>query len=163
MPPSAGLIAGAVGGGIASLLGSSQYQVSGPAAALTLMVLGLAKDFGTSGVAAEYRNRLARIRTVPHLSPNVYVGANTNVRHGLVMHPLKDKRVSAWSACSWAQARERIQRAIVSTRSFHEGSFRTSWNRPSCGSHVLSLLPAASKTRFAADMLATGSAVPNAM
>lgn len=52
MPPSAGLIAGAVGGGIASLLGSSQYQVSGPAAALTLMVLGLAKDFGAGGVAA---------------------------------------------------------------------------------------------------------------
>jgi sulfate permease, SulP family len=52
MPPSAGLIAGAVGGGVAALLGSSQYQVSGPAAALTLMVLGLAKDFGTSGVAA---------------------------------------------------------------------------------------------------------------
>ena len=52
MPPSAGLIAGALGGGIAALLGSSQFQVSGPAAALTVMVLSLVKQFGTPGVAA---------------------------------------------------------------------------------------------------------------
>lgn len=52
MPPSAGLVAGAVGGVVAGLFGSSQLQVSGPAAALSVMVLALAKDFGTTGVAA---------------------------------------------------------------------------------------------------------------
>lgn len=52
MPPAAGLIAGIVGGAIVALLGSSQYQVSGPAAALSVMVLAIAKDFGTAGVAA---------------------------------------------------------------------------------------------------------------
>jgi sulfate permease, SulP family len=52
MPPSAGLVAGAVGGIVAGLFGSSRLQVSGPAAALSVMVLALAKDFGTTGVAA---------------------------------------------------------------------------------------------------------------
>ncbi|MBS2014266.1 MAG: hypothetical protein JST00_15375 [Deltaproteobacteria bacterium] len=52
MPPAAGLVAGAVGGFVAALLGSSQFQVSGPAAALSVMVLALQKDFGTTGVAA---------------------------------------------------------------------------------------------------------------
>ncbi|HVH46736.1 MAG TPA: SulP family inorganic anion transporter [Labilithrix sp.] len=52
MPPSAGLVAGVIGGIVASLCGSSQYQVSGPAAALSVMVLGLATNFGVTGVAA---------------------------------------------------------------------------------------------------------------
>ncbi|CAN5730983.1 hypothetical protein BH11MYX4_BH11MYX4_39510 [soil metagenome] len=52
MPPSAGLVAGAVGGIVAGVFGSSKLQVSGPAAALSVMVLALAKDFGTTGVAA---------------------------------------------------------------------------------------------------------------
>lgn len=52
MPPSAGLIAGVFGGGVAALFGSSQFQVSGPAAALSVMVLALMKEFGPSGVAA---------------------------------------------------------------------------------------------------------------
>jgi sulfate permease, SulP family len=52
MPPSAGLVAGVVGGAVAALCGSSQFQASGPAAALSVMVLGLAKDFGSTGVAA---------------------------------------------------------------------------------------------------------------
>jgi sulfate permease, SulP family len=52
MPPSAGLVAGAIGGLVAALFGSSQIQVSGPAAALSVMVLALAKDFGAHGVAA---------------------------------------------------------------------------------------------------------------
>jgi len=52
MPPSAGLVAGAIGGLAAALFGSSQFQVSGPAAALSVMVLALAKTFGTTGVAA---------------------------------------------------------------------------------------------------------------
>ncbi|MBX3224646.1 MAG: hypothetical protein KF795_29290 [Labilithrix sp.] len=52
MPPTAGLVAGVIGGAIAALAGSSQFQVSGPAAALSVMVLALAKDFGVSGVAA---------------------------------------------------------------------------------------------------------------
>lgn len=52
MPPSAGIVAGAVGGLVAGLMGSSSLQVSGPAAALSVMVLALSKDFGVTGVAA---------------------------------------------------------------------------------------------------------------
>jgi SulP family sulfate permease len=52
MPPSAGLVAGAVGGVVAATFGSSRLQVSGPAAALSVMVLALSKDFGVTGVAA---------------------------------------------------------------------------------------------------------------
>lgn len=52
MPPSAGLVAGAIGGLVAGIFGSSRLQVSGPAAALSVMVLALARDFGTTGVAA---------------------------------------------------------------------------------------------------------------
>jgi sulfate permease, SulP family len=52
MPPSAGLVAGIIGGAAAALFGSSQFQVSGPAAALSVMVLALAKEFGIEGVAA---------------------------------------------------------------------------------------------------------------
>ena len=52
MPPSAGLVAGAIGGLVAGIFGSSRLQVSGPAAALSVMVLALAKDFGVTGVAA---------------------------------------------------------------------------------------------------------------
>ncbi|MDF2696078.1 MAG: Sulfate permease, partial [Labilithrix sp.] len=52
MPPSAGLVAGVIGGAIAALFGSSQFQVSGPAAALSVMVLALTREFGVEGVAA---------------------------------------------------------------------------------------------------------------
>ncbi|MBN9166093.1 MAG: hypothetical protein BGO98_09720 [Myxococcales bacterium 68-20] len=52
MPPSAGLVAGVIGGAVAALCGSSQFQVSGPAAALSVMVLALSKEFGMAGVAA---------------------------------------------------------------------------------------------------------------
>jgi len=52
MPPSAGLVAGAIGGLVAATMGSSRYGVSGPAAALSVMVLGISKTFGPSGVAA---------------------------------------------------------------------------------------------------------------
>jgi sulfate permease, SulP family len=52
MPPAAGLVAGALGGAVAALAGSSQHQVSGPAAALSVMVLALATEFGVTGVAA---------------------------------------------------------------------------------------------------------------
>lgn len=52
MPASAGLIAGAVGGILAGAFGGSNIQVTGPAAALTTMVFGIATNFGPSGVAA---------------------------------------------------------------------------------------------------------------
>lgn len=52
LPPSAGLIAGAIGGGIAALMGGSNLQVTGPAAALNIMVLHITKDYGATGVAA---------------------------------------------------------------------------------------------------------------
>lgn len=52
MPPTAGIVAGIVGGAVAALLGGSQFQASGPAAALSVMVLALAQEFGVTGVAA---------------------------------------------------------------------------------------------------------------
>lgn len=52
VPPAAGLVAGAVGGGVAALLGGSALQVTGPAAALGTMVLAVSRDFGVVGVAA---------------------------------------------------------------------------------------------------------------
>lgn len=52
VPASAGLVAGAIGGVVAGALGGSALQVTGPAAALSVMVLALAKEFGAVGVAA---------------------------------------------------------------------------------------------------------------
>jgi len=52
LPPSAGLIAGVVGGGIAALMGGAPLQVTGPAAALSTMVLALVARFGVAGAAA---------------------------------------------------------------------------------------------------------------
>lgn len=52
LPPAAGLLAGAVGGAIAAAFGGAPFQVTGPAAALNVMVLGLMREFGATGVAA---------------------------------------------------------------------------------------------------------------
>ena len=52
LPPSAGLLAGAVGGVFAAAFGGSNYQVSGPAAAMNLMVFGIVAQFGVAGAAA---------------------------------------------------------------------------------------------------------------
>ena len=52
LPPSAGLIAGAIGGLVAAAFGGSNYQVSGPAAALNVMVFGIVAEFGVGGAAA---------------------------------------------------------------------------------------------------------------
>ena len=52
VPPAAGLVAGAVGGLIASAFGGASLQVTGPAAALSVMVLAIAQRFGVVGVAA---------------------------------------------------------------------------------------------------------------
>jgi SulP family sulfate permease len=52
LPPIAGLVAGAIGGALAAIFGGTPLQVSGPAAALQVMVLGVAIDFGPVGVAA---------------------------------------------------------------------------------------------------------------
>jgi len=52
LSPAAGLYAGAIGGFVAGSLGGSPLQVTGPAAALSLMVLALSKQFGAVGVAA---------------------------------------------------------------------------------------------------------------
>ncbi|WP_186645284.1 SulP family inorganic anion transporter [Fluviispira vulneris] len=51
LPASTGIIAGAVGGGIAALFGGSALQVTGPAAALSFMILSITKEFGAVGVA----------------------------------------------------------------------------------------------------------------
>ncbi len=52
LPPIAGLISGSLGGFMAAAFGGSALQVTGPAAALSVMVLGLATEFGAEGVAA---------------------------------------------------------------------------------------------------------------
>lgn len=52
LPPSAGLLAGAIGGMFAAALGGSNFQVSGPAAAMNLMVMGIVAKFGVAGAAA---------------------------------------------------------------------------------------------------------------
>ncbi len=52
LPPSAGLVAGAFGGLMAAVFGGSSLQVTGPAAALSGMVLVIAQKFGATGVAA---------------------------------------------------------------------------------------------------------------
>lgn len=52
LPASAGIISGAIGGFIAGFFGGSNWQVSGPAAALNIMVLAIYQQFGATGVAA---------------------------------------------------------------------------------------------------------------
>jgi SulP family sulfate permease len=52
MPASAGLIAGAIGGGFAAIFGGSRFQATGPAAALNIMVLAVVQQFGAAGAAA---------------------------------------------------------------------------------------------------------------
>ncbi|HVJ92733.1 MAG TPA: SulP family inorganic anion transporter [Labilithrix sp.] len=88
MPPSAGIVAGIIGGSVAALCGSSQFQVSGPAAALSVMVLALAKDFAVTGVAAatifvgliEVILALALAgRVVKHVPESVLAGFTTGV------------------------------------------------------------------------------------
>lgn len=52
LPPITGLIAGAMGGLVAGIFGGAPFQVTGPAAALNVMVLTLTVKFGATGVAA---------------------------------------------------------------------------------------------------------------
>lgn len=52
LPASDGLIAGAIGGFFAAAFGGSNYQVSGPAAALNVMVFGIVAQFGLGAAAA---------------------------------------------------------------------------------------------------------------
>lgn len=51
LPPSAGLVAGAIGGFVAGVVGGSPLQVTGPAAALASIVAAIALGFGPAGVA----------------------------------------------------------------------------------------------------------------
>lgn len=51
LPPSAGLLAGAIGGGVAALFGGAKFQVTGPAAALNVMVFMIVQEFGAAGAA----------------------------------------------------------------------------------------------------------------
>ncbi len=51
LPPVAGLIAGALGGAIAAVAGGAPLLVTGPAAALSFMVLDIQKAVGAPGVA----------------------------------------------------------------------------------------------------------------
>jgi hypothetical protein len=53
VPASSGLVAGAVGGLVAAVFGGSPMQVTGPAAALNVMVLAIATRYGTFNVVAE--------------------------------------------------------------------------------------------------------------
>ncbi|MBU8899130.1 hypothetical protein KRR26_26300 [Corallococcus sp. M34] len=88
LPPAAGLIAGAIGGGLAAIFGGAPLQVTGPAAALNVMVLAIVAEFGVAGAAAaalligglQIAMGLARggklIRLVPE---SVLVGFTTGV------------------------------------------------------------------------------------
>jgi len=51
LPPSAGLISGAIGGMLAALFGGTPLQATGPAAALNVIVLGIVKTYGVEGAA----------------------------------------------------------------------------------------------------------------
>lgn len=52
LPASAGLVAGAIGGMVAAAFGGAALQVTGPAAALQVLVLAVSVRFGAAGVAA---------------------------------------------------------------------------------------------------------------
>jgi sulfate permease, SulP family len=52
LPASAGLVAGALGGILAAAFGGAVLQVTGPAAALQVLVLAISVRFGVTGVAA---------------------------------------------------------------------------------------------------------------
>lgn len=52
LPPTVGLVAGAIGGGIAAIFGGAPLNVSGPTATINILVLGIYKEFGAEGVAA---------------------------------------------------------------------------------------------------------------
>ncbi|MCU0701465.1 MAG: SulP family inorganic anion transporter [Myxococcaceae bacterium] len=52
LPASAGLVAGAIGGVVAAIFGGAALQVTGPAAALQVLVLSISTQFGATGVAA---------------------------------------------------------------------------------------------------------------
>jgi SulP family sulfate permease len=52
LPPVAGLISGALGGFLAAAFGGAPLLVTGPAAALSFMVLDIQSNFGAAGVAA---------------------------------------------------------------------------------------------------------------
>jgi sulfate permease, SulP family len=52
LPPVAGLISGALGGFLAAAFGGASLLVTGPAAALSFMVLDIQSTFGVTGVAA---------------------------------------------------------------------------------------------------------------
>lgn len=52
LTPTAGLVAGAVGGALAAIFGGAPLNVTGPTATITILVLGIYKEFGLEGVAA---------------------------------------------------------------------------------------------------------------
>ncbi len=52
LPPVTGLIAGGIGGFVAGVFGGARFQVTGPAAALNIMVLNFTVAYGPGGVAA---------------------------------------------------------------------------------------------------------------
>lgn len=52
LPASSGIIAGGIGGFLAGLFGGSRWQVTGPAAALNVMVFAIVQQYGAAGAAA---------------------------------------------------------------------------------------------------------------
>lgn len=52
LPASSGLIAGAIGGGVAAIFGGAPLQVTGPSAALNALALMIASQWGATGVVA---------------------------------------------------------------------------------------------------------------
>jgi len=88
VPASAGIVAGALGGFLAACFGGSSLQVSGPAAALSTLVLAISVRYGTVGVAAAacmvglivLVSGLVRLGRFAHLVPHgVLAGFTTGV------------------------------------------------------------------------------------
>src|SRR5262245_50108467 len=48
--PAVGLVTGVVGGVVAGLLGGSRFSVTGPAAAMAIVLVGITEQFGVGGL-----------------------------------------------------------------------------------------------------------------
>jgi SulP family sulfate permease len=150
MPPSAGIVAGMIGGAIAAIFGSSQFQVSGPAAALSVMVLALAKEFGTSGVAAatvfigitEMVLAFALAgRVVKHVPESVLAGFTTGVGLKLLDQQLPEL-LGFPEVVDWAPDHHPDTIDIVTMMHHPRWLHDVSWSAAMCGVFVIFIVTA---------------------
>lgn len=150
MPPSAGIIAGVVGGSFAAIAGSSQFQVSGPAAALSVMVLALAKEFGTTGVAAatvfiglvEIALALALAgRVVRHVPESVLAGFTTGVGLKLLDQQMPEL-LGFPEVVDWASDHHPDTIDVVTMMHHPRWLHDVSWSAAMCGVFVIFVVTA---------------------